>query len=165
MFPLALRTRPLAACVATASVFGVVTGRADALSFGGTAKMSSEARTATGAAVIVGVSYKPGLGFAVAKRFAAGGMKVGIIGRQKDKLEACKAGILAEVPSAQVECVVADATVKEDVQGAFANLRKILCQFVVVDLMSRCVRCSPPRSPHRRTTPSWRQPMRLYPPA
>ena len=52
-----------------------------------------------------GVSRRPGLGFAVAKRFAAGGMKVGIVGRQRDRLDACRREILAAVPGADVECV------------------------------------------------------------
>ena len=34
-------------------------------------------------AVIVGVSFKPGIGYSVAKRLAKEGLKVGIVGRQK----------------------------------------------------------------------------------
>ena len=67
------------------------------------AALSAPAPTSAGAAIVVGVSHNPGLGYAVAQRFAEGGMKVGIIGRQETALKACKAAILAEVPGADVE--------------------------------------------------------------
>ena len=76
-----------------------------------------------GAAVLVGVSYSPGLGNAIAKRFAEGGLKVGIIGRQPERLEACKRDILQAVPGAEIECVAADATDPEAVKAAFSSLR------------------------------------------
>ena len=113
MFRLGLR--PLAAaCVATSSLWGAQSAHL-------ASALSTDARA--GAAVVVGVSNRPGLGFAVAKRFAAGGMKVGIVGRQSDRLDACRREILAAVPGADVECVAADATDPAQVAAAFARLR------------------------------------------
>jgi len=76
------------------------------------------------AAVVVGVSHEPGLGFAIAKRFAEGGMNVGIIGRQGARLEACKASILASAPAAQITCYECDATDPAAVGDAFAALER-----------------------------------------
>ena len=73
--------------------------------------------------VVVGVSHMPGLGFAVAKKFASSGHAVGMIGRQQDRLDACKAAILEAVPSAQVLGACADATDAEQVKAAFATLK------------------------------------------
>ena len=75
------------------------------------------------AAVVCGVSYAPGLGSAIAKRFAEGGLKVGIIGRQSAKLEECKRQIVASVPTAQIMAVESDCTDPEAVKTAFAALR------------------------------------------
>ncbi|KAL1521816.1 hypothetical protein AB1Y20_021467 [Prymnesium parvum] len=74
------------------------------------------------AVVVVGVSNAPGLGYAIAKRFAQGGMNVGIVGRQKERLEECKAAILKEVPGAQVVCSAADATDPAQCARAFSEL-------------------------------------------
>lgn len=76
------------------------------------------------AAVVVGVSYEPGLGFAVAKRFAEGGLAVGIVGRQPERLEECKRKILESVPNAIVTAVAADATDPAQVEKAFSALRQ-----------------------------------------
>jgi len=75
------------------------------------------------AAIVIGVSNVPGIGFAVAKKMAAEGLKVGIIGRQLGKLEAAKAAILKEVPSAVVSCETADATKKEQIEAAIDKLQ------------------------------------------
>ena len=75
-----------------------------------------------GAAVVVGVSHAPGLGFAVAKRFAQGGLAVGLVGRQQDRLEECRRKILEEVPNAQIAIQAADATDAKQVQQAFGKL-------------------------------------------
>eukprot|EP00965_Chrysotila_dentata_P202395 6181099-Pleurochrysis_carterae.AAC.1 len=45
----------------------------------------------SGCAIIIGVSYMPGLGHAIAKRFAEGGLSVGIIGRNAERLKAVQA--------------------------------------------------------------------------
>ena len=74
------------------------------------------------AAVVVGVSHMPGLGFAISKRFAQGGLKVGIIGRSKERLDAVKADIEATVPGSEVACEVADASDAAAVKAAFADL-------------------------------------------
>ncbi len=74
------------------------------------------------AAVVVGVSHMPGLGFAISKRFAQGGLKVGIIGRSKERLDAVKAEIEATVPGSEVVCAVADASDAAAVKAAFADL-------------------------------------------
>ena len=76
-----------------------------------------------GSAVVVGVSHRPGLGFAIAERFARGGMAVGLIGRQAERLEECKQEILRAVPDAQVEYVQCDATDPSAVASAFAGLK------------------------------------------
>ena len=76
------------------------------------------------AAVVVGVSHMPGLGFAISKRFAQGGLKVGIIGRSKERLDAVKAEIEATVPGSEVACAVADASDAAAVKAAFADLAK-----------------------------------------
>ena len=78
---------------------------------------------ASGAAVVVGVSNRPGLGYAVAERFAAGGMKVGIIGRNPDALADCKTAILANNPGADVEFIAADATDPAACAAAFSRLK------------------------------------------
>ena len=69
------------------------------------------------AAVVVGVSHMPGLGFAISKRFAQGGLKVGIIGRSKERLDAVKSEIEATVPGSEVACAVADASDAAAVTG------------------------------------------------
>ena len=51
-------------------------------------------------------------------------MRVGIVGRQQDKLDACKAAILAAVPGADVVAVAADATDEVQAASAFATLRQ-----------------------------------------
>ena len=113
MFRLGLR--PLAAaCVTASSLWGAQSAQL-------ASALSTDARA--GAAVVVGVSHRPGLGFAVAKRFAAGGMKVGIVGRQPDRLDECRRDILAAVPGAEVECVECDATDPAQVKTAFGKLR------------------------------------------
>ena len=113
MFRLGLR--PLAAaCVATSSLWGAQSAHL-------ASALSTDARA--GAAVVVGVSNRPGLGFAVAKRFAAGGMKVGIVGRQPDRLDECRRDILTAVPGAEVECVECEATDPAQVKPAFGKLR------------------------------------------
>ena len=50
-------------------------------------------------------------------------MKVGIIGRQPERLEECKKEILLQVPGADIECVPCDATDPAAVTTAFAGLR------------------------------------------
>ena len=115
-----LTRQPLAAaCLASASL-SVAYGR----SLTTVAMQQQPAAAASGAAVVVGVSHKPGLGFAVAKRFAEGGMPVGIVGRQQDKLDECRMAILAEYPTANVIAVRADCTDEEQVADAFAKLKK-----------------------------------------
>ena len=79
--------------------------------------------SAEGAAVIVGVSHKPGIGAAVAQRFAEGGMRVGIIGRQSDKLEEVKRDILKACPAADIVCAPCDATDPTACAKAFADLK------------------------------------------
>ena len=76
-----------------------------------------------GAVVIVGVSHNPGMGYAVAERFAAGGMNVGIIGRNSEALANCKNSIVSAVPGADVEFVAADATDPSAVASAFATFK------------------------------------------
>lgn len=97
------------------------------------------APTASGAAVVVGVSHRPGLGYAIAQRFAEGGMKVGIIGRQEEALKACKAAILAEVPSATVDFCVCDATDPKQVAAAFDGFKDAHgpCDALIYNLSSR----------------------------
>jgi NAD(P)-dependent dehydrogenase (short-subunit alcohol dehydrogenase family) len=89
---------------------------------------SQTAATAAGppapAAVVVGVSNSPGLGFAIAKRFAEGGHSVGIIGRTQERLDACKSEILAAVPGANIICISADATDAQAVKRAFSELKQ-----------------------------------------
>eukprot|EP00937_MAST-01D_sp_MAST-1D-sp2_P003890 g3890.t1 len=75
------------------------------------------------AVVIVGVSHNPGLGFAIARKFAESGHAVGIIGRQQDRLDACKAAICEAVPSAAVAAATADCTDPEQIKAAFASLQ------------------------------------------
>ena len=75
------------------------------------------------AVVIVGVSHMPGLGFAIAKKFALSGHAVGMIGRQQERLDACRAAILEAVPAAQVLGAVADATDPAQVSRAFTDLK------------------------------------------
>jgi len=75
------------------------------------------------AAVVVGVSHSPGLGYAVAKRFAEGGLAVGLVGRQPERLEACRREILDAVPGATVTYVAADATDEAQVAKAFGELK------------------------------------------
>ena len=110
-----MRHRLLRSCLAASSFasLGLASGRA-----------LSERATPPKAAVVVGVSHEPGLGFAIAKRFAEGGMRVGIIGRQGERLEACKASILASIPAAQIACVECDATNPAAVDDAFAALQE-----------------------------------------
>mmetsp|Transcript_44713 Transcript_44713/g.117243 ORF Transcript_44713/g.117243 Transcript_44713/m.117243 type:complete len:289 (-) Transcript_44713:131-997(-) len=85
-----------------------------------TSSSSGEPRRA---AIVVGVSHSPGLGYAIAKRFAEGGLSVGIIGRQTDRLEDCRAQIMEAVPGADVIAVAADATNAAEVRAAFAKLK------------------------------------------
>lgn len=61
-------------------------------------------------ALVLGVSHVPGVGHAVARRFALGGLKVGIMGRQIAKLEESKAAIISDVPGAQISCAAVDCT-------------------------------------------------------
>ena len=75
-------------------------------------------------AVVVGVSYMPGLGFSIAKRFAMAGQIVGIVGRQLERLEACKAAILEASPSSKVVLGVCDATVPDQVTATFDVFKK-----------------------------------------
>ena len=65
------------------------------------------------AAIVIGVSHMPGVGFAVAKKLAAEGLKVGIVGRQKERLDRAKDAIEESVPGAQIAIAIADATVGE----------------------------------------------------
>jgi len=74
--------------------------------------------------IVVGVSYEPGIGFAVAKRFAAEGMKVGMIGRQASRLTAASASIKDSIPGACVDTSVADATNPEEIKVAIAGFEK-----------------------------------------
>jgi len=74
------------------------------------------------AAIVVGVSYVPGIGFAVAKRFAQAGLRVGIVGRTEEKLKHAKAEIEAMVPGAQVTSAVGDVTDKNSIDAAFMAL-------------------------------------------
>merc|ERR1711879_791870 len=75
------------------------------------------------AAIVVGVSNSPGLGFAIAKRFAQGGLAVGIVGRQAERLDDCKRQIEEAVPGAVVVAVPGDATDAGQVQSAVATLK------------------------------------------
>lgn len=61
-------------------------------------------------AIIVGVSSVPGIGFAVAKKFAQQGLVIGIVGRQAERLAHAKSEIEAAVSGAVVEALVADST-------------------------------------------------------
>lgn len=79
--------------------------------------------SAAGVAVVVGVSHSPGIGSSVAKRFAEGGMKVGIIGRQSARLEEVKREILEAVPEADIVCAPCDATDPTAVKQAFQSLK------------------------------------------
>lgn len=87
--------------------------------------MQGSAASLKKAVVIVGVSYAPGLGFAIAKRFAKEGLAVGMVGRQQERLEACKSEILKEVPDAQVNFAMADATDPEQCARAFTELNAV----------------------------------------
>ena len=51
-------------------------------------------------------------------------MRVGIVGRQSDRLEACKQSILDSTPTAQVTCYACDATDPRAVGEAFAELER-----------------------------------------
>ena len=51
-------------------------------------------------------------------------MQVGIVGRQQDALDACRAAILSEVPGAEVVTIKADCTDEAQVQHAFASLKQ-----------------------------------------
>lgn len=77
----------------------------------------------TKSVVIVGVSHSPGLGFAIARKFAREGHAVGILGRHEERLEACKAQILEEISTAQIIGVQADCSKEEEVKNAFGILR------------------------------------------
>ena len=70
-----------------------------------------------GIALVVGVGASRGLGGALCRRFARGGLHVVVVGRCADKLE----GVAAEIRSAGGEAtpVVADATDAEAVASAF----------------------------------------------
>eukprot|EP00930_Biecheleria_cincta_P056155 TRINITY_DN42323_c0_g1_i1.p1 TRINITY_DN42323_c0_g1~~TRINITY_DN42323_c0_g1_i1.p1 ORF type:complete len:345 (+),score=59.87 TRINITY_DN42323_c0_g1_i1:46-1080(+) len=83
-----------------------------------------EAPCSQGLVIVVGVSHVPGIGFAVAKRFAAEGMTVGLIGRQSGCLADASAQIRGAVPNAQVETAVADATNRDDIQAAIHSIEK-----------------------------------------
>ncbi|KAJ1451038.1 short-chain dehydrogenase/reductase SDR [Pelagophyceae sp. CCMP2097] len=72
--------------------------------------------------VVCGVSHKPGLGYAIARRFAAGGYKVGIIGRTESRLSAICEAIHADVAGSDVKYVVADATDAAQCASGFAEL-------------------------------------------
>ena len=84
---------------------------------------ATSAPPTSGTAVVVGVSHTPGIGSAVAKRFAEGGMRVGIIGRQPARLEEVKAEILKAVPDADIVCAPCDATDPAAVKQAFQSLK------------------------------------------
>jgi NAD(P)-dependent dehydrogenase (short-subunit alcohol dehydrogenase family) len=72
--------------------------------------------------VVVGVG--PGLGGAVARRFAAAGHAVGLVARGKDKLAPVAEAI--EAAGGRAVGVAADATSPESVAAAFAELRREL---------------------------------------
>lgn len=76
-----------------------------------------------GAAVVVGVSHMPGIGFAVAKRFAQEGLAVGMVGRQQDRLDAAVAAIQSAVEGASVACCAADTTDGEAIKAALEQLK------------------------------------------
>lgn len=67
-------------------------------------------------AVVFGVGASKGLGAAIARRFAAGGLHTVVVGRSQDKLDA----VMAEIGATGAACSahVADATQAEDVQAA-----------------------------------------------
>eukprot|EP00931_Biecheleriopsis_adriatica_P049716 TRINITY_DN28767_c0_g1_i2.p1 TRINITY_DN28767_c0_g1~~TRINITY_DN28767_c0_g1_i2.p1 ORF type:complete len:371 (+),score=69.48 TRINITY_DN28767_c0_g1_i2:123-1115(+) len=85
---------------------------------------ADESSTSPSLVVVVGVSHVPGIGFAVAKKFAQEGMKVAIIGRQASCLSDASASIKEQVTGACVDTAVADATRREEVQAAIAALEK-----------------------------------------
>ena len=58
-----------------------------------------------------------------AKKFASSGHAVGMIGRQQDRLDACRAAILEEVPSAKILGAAADVTDADQCAQAFATLQ------------------------------------------
>lgn len=70
-------------------------------------------------AVVVGVSASNGLGAAIARRFAVGGLHVIVSGRTDERLRAVVEEIEAAGGSASSR--VADATVEADVQDLFAH--------------------------------------------
>mmetsp|Transcript_14930 Transcript_14930/g.56679 ORF Transcript_14930/g.56679 Transcript_14930/m.56679 type:complete len:241 (-) Transcript_14930:4028-4750(-) len=73
-------------------------------------------------AIVVGVSYAPGIGYAVAKRFAQAGLKVGIVGRQQPRLEEAKKLIEDAVEGATVAIATGDVTDKASIDSALGSL-------------------------------------------
>ncbi len=70
-----------------------------------------------GVAVVLGVGAERGLGAAVARRFAAGGLHVVVSGRTREKLDAAVATI--EAAGGSAEAVAGDATDAKDVAALF----------------------------------------------
>ena len=73
-------------------------------------------------AVVLGVG--PGLGRAVARRFAAGGYAVGLMARGRDKLEPVQGEI--EGAGGKAVAITCDVTEPESVAQAFGRLRDVL---------------------------------------
>lgn len=72
--------------------------------------------------IIVGVSNIPGVGYGLAVKFAAQGYAVGLIGRQEDRLDAARAGILLSSPGAQVAIATADSSDKTSIEAAITEI-------------------------------------------
>lgn len=77
------------------------------------------------AVVVVGVSHIPGIGYSVAQRFAYEGMKVGLLGKHTEKMQAAKDFICEAVPEADVLYAKADPTNLEQVQQALDIFRQV----------------------------------------
>lgn len=70
-------------------------------------------------AIIVGVG--PGLGAALARRFAKGGYSVALVARRVETITSVQESIEAE--GGKAACFAADSTVEDQVNGAFAKIR------------------------------------------
>mmetsp|Transcript_14961 Transcript_14961/g.31724 ORF Transcript_14961/g.31724 Transcript_14961/m.31724 type:complete len:209 (+) Transcript_14961:91-717(+) len=80
----------------------------------------------SGCAIIIGVSYMPGLGHAIAKRFAEGGLSVGIIGRNAERLKAVQEDIEASTKDCKgVQFCTADVTDRASLQAAIKSFAEL----------------------------------------
>jgi NAD(P)-dependent dehydrogenase (short-subunit alcohol dehydrogenase family) len=83
-------------------------------------------------AIVVGVGSRAGLGAALAKRFARGGLKVVIVGRSAERLKA----IAAEIGGRRrnVQPFIGDATKEADLSALFKSVKASALDLVVYNV-------------------------------